>query len=83
MAKMLTDWRNGTESHDSAEAVPEHSQKTLGRRSLVAKLLRGKLWRRTDCRYPPVHRTAADASLNVKRALLVSALSFPALKDGV
>jgi hypothetical protein len=64
---------------DSREKLPQHPQEVVGRRSVVAKLFRGKLRRRTDCRYSPLHRAATNTAIG-QRTPAASALSFPALK---
>src|SRR5690606_17235953 len=47
---------------------------------VVAVLLRWQLRRCTHRDHPPVHRTAADATLTAQRTPTASALSFPGLK---
>src|SRR5690606_5898499 len=55
-------------------------QEAVGRCALVALLLRRQLRRCTHRDHPPVHRTAADATLTAQRTPTASPLSFPGLK---
>ena len=68
---------------DQKNELSKHQEEAMGRCFVVAKLLRWKLWWRSDRRYSPVHRTAADAALTSKpRTASPSELSIPALNDG-
>jgi len=61
--------------HDPQEELSEHQKEAVERRSVVAVLLRRKLWRRAHRNHPPIHRTTADASLKAKaRTATLSAL---------
>src|SRR5690606_12683250 len=52
-------------------------QEAVGRCALVALLLRRQLRRCTHRDHPPVHRTAADATLTAQRTPTASPLPFP------
>jgi hypothetical protein len=59
----------GVESNDSAEKLPQHTQKTLGICSLVTHLFRRKLWECGNRRYSPIYRAAVDAALGDSSAV--------------
>src|SRR5690606_21138352 len=65
---------------DPQKELPEHPQEAVARCALVALLLRRQLRRCTHRDHPPVHRTAADATLTAQRTPTASPLSFPGLK---
>ncbi len=66
--------------HDPQKELPEHPQEAVGRCPVVAVLLCWQLRRCTHRDHPPVHRTAADATLTAQRTPTASALSFPGLE---
>jgi hypothetical protein len=70
------------EPNDSPEEISKHPQSAVERRSMVALLLRRKLWRRTHLDSPPVHRATADAELTLGTATPYGALD-PGLKAEV
>ena len=72
----------GVSSRRLRSPAARYRKTLLERRPLVAFLLRLILRRSADLHHPPVHRTAADPSLNnpILRTAAPPALSFPGLK---
>src|SRR5690606_38946589 len=64
----------------AAEGTARHPETLLERGTVVAVLLRLKLWWSADFHRAPVHRAAADATLTAQRTPTASALSFTRLK---
>ena len=74
---------HGVQPCDSTKGIPQHPQETMGRRSLVAVLLRWQLWRCTYRDRAAIHRTAENAALiSALDAYGVRAI-LPALKSEV
>lgn len=75
------DTRIGCVQPSAAQGAARHPETLLEGRPVVAFLLRLKLWWCADFHRAPVHRTAANTTLNTKDGV-ASALSLSALNGG-